>query len=200
MNRNALRGRVMEGTQTASSFEVAFLPHAANQKEHPSMKHVGKHGFTLVEVMIVVAIIALLAAIAIPNVLRGRTTAGESAALGSVHSVVAGLEMYRSVNNIYPAAWTTDMYTSANPDYGPAGFDNLGNVQGYTYTYTQAAAGQQYTLTSDPTNPGTTGSRGFFVNESGRVRHCRCPVSAAAAENCRATVGDNLLDQVPVEC
>ena len=49
-------------------------------------------GFTLVEIMIVVAIIALLAAIAIPNVLRGRTTANESAAIGNMRAIISSLD------------------------------------------------------------------------------------------------------------
>ena len=156
-------------------------------------------GFTLVEVMIVVAIIALLAAIAIPNVLRGRTTAGESSAIGTVHSLVAGLEMYRAVNNQYPADWVVDMYTNAEPDYGPLGFAGAatgpGTVQGYTYTYTQVTA-QTYTLTALPATPGTTGSRSFFVDASGRVRHCRCAGTTCAV----AAVGSVTIEAVPGVC
>ena len=91
-------------------------------------------GFTLIEIMIVVAIIALLAAIAIPNVLRGRTTANESAAVGNIRAVVSSLEMARSVNNVYPLdvvgnTWQLVMYgvdcaiaTLPSPDFGPTPF------------------------------------------------------------------------------
>ncbi|MBI4354354.1 MAG: hypothetical protein HY595_03875 [Candidatus Omnitrophica bacterium] len=149
--------------------------------------------------MIVVAIIALLAAIAIPNVLRGRTTAGESSAVGTVHSLVAGLEMFRAVNNEYPDDWVVDMYTDAEPDYGPTGFDGdatgPGTVQGYTYTYTQVTA-QTYTLTATPANPGTTGSRAFFVDASGRVRHCRCEGTTCTD----ATVAAVTIEAAPGAC
>ena len=74
-----------------------------------------ERGFTLVEIMIVVAIIALLAAIAIPNVLRGRTTANESAAIGNLRALISSLEMARSVNQVYPLdvaanTWLVAMY------------------------------------------------------------------------------------------
>ena len=142
-------------------------------------------GFTLVEIMIVVAIIALLAAIAIPNVLRGRTTANESAAIGNLRALVSSLEMHRSVNSVYPltANWVLDMYTTPTPDFGPPSFAHVMDgtacppaaasscSQGYRYTYT-SAAGTTYTLLAVPDGLGTTGTRSFLADESGLVRHC----------------------------
>ena len=93
------------------------------------MRRSTERGFTLVEIMIVVAIIALLAAIAIPNVLRGRTSANEAAAVGNLRALVSSLEMYRSVNSAYPDVFNTDMYgtdclvaTAPAPDFGPPSF------------------------------------------------------------------------------
>jgi prepilin-type N-terminal cleavage/methylation domain-containing protein len=172
--------------------------------EDTPMKRIAERGFTLIEIMIVVAIIALLAAIAIPNVLRGRTSANEAAAIGNLRAVVSGLEMYRSVNTLYPLdipanTWLLTMYGAGVatpaaacavgaqpvPDFGPTPFcaalvGNLGAapndiVQGYVYTYAAGAtAGQQYTVFGQPTNAGNTGTRAFFANESGQIRHCRC--------------------------
>src|SRR3989338_5142185 len=107
-----------------------------------------ERGFTLVEIMIVVAIIALLAAIAIPNVLRGRTSANEAASIGNLRALVSSLEMFRSVNNNYPATanWVANMYTTPDPDFGPPSFNHVMNgtacpsgpasscTQGYLYT------------------------------------------------------------------
>ncbi len=162
-------------------------------------------GFTLIEIMIVVAIIALLAAIAIPNVLRGRTTANESAAIGNIRALVSSHEMERSVNNVYPtaAAWSATMYGTSctgaagdtvNPDFGPPSFCTLPaatmtalGIQGFAYTYTDGpTVGQTYDLIADPQTPGTTGTRAFYGSETGLVLHCRRAAAAPTAANARA--------------
>ena len=164
-----------------------------------------ERGFTLVEIMIVVAIIALLAAIAIPNVLRGRATANESASIGNMHALISSLEMFRSSNNAYPDDWLGDMVTNAQPDFAPASFAgaNLNlqvantNLQGFTYRYTPATGTtpQTFTLASTPTGT-STGSRSFFADESGVLRHCACGTS-----NCTtATVNASTLDATPAGC
>ena len=166
-----------------------------------SMKRLKRNGFTLVEIMIVVAIIALLAAIAIPNVLRGRATANESAAVGNLRALVSSLEMYRSANNVYPATanWVQYLYTDPEPDYGPPAFNiamSGQTVQGYNYTYTSAGA-QTYTITTVPGTTGTSGTRGFFVNESAQLRHCTCAASGACTT---PSVGESTIDAVPSAC
>ena len=170
-----------------------------------------ERGFTLVEIMIVVAIIALLAAIAIPNVLRGRTTANESASVGNLRAVVSSLEMFRSVNSAYPTTaqtWMTAMYGATCaaadtpiPDFGPPSFCNTmaggalaatGLVQGYKYTYTPVASGATYTVQATPLTLNNTGTRSFFANESGIIRHC-----TTAVQDAQATVASVPIDQVP---
>ncbi len=162
-----------------------------------------ERGFTLVEIMIVVAIIALLAAIAIPNVLRGRTTANETAAIGNMRALISSLEMYRSVASNYPATanWVTAMYPAGGaPAFGPPTFNAamtpLGTptVQGYKYLYASAGAGS-YTVQATPTTMNTTGTRAFFINESGQVRHCE-----VAAQDALAVAGSNTIDVAAGAC
>ncbi len=164
------------------------------------MKRTTERGFTLVEIMIVVAIIALLAAIAIPNVLRGRTTANETASIGNMRALMSSLEMFRSVNNVYPltANWQANMYTNATPAFGPPSFNNGmagATVQGFNYTYVGTIS--TYTIDSVPLTPLTTGTRRFRASETGLVRHCTCPDVACAAPN---WANMPTIDQATVNC
>jgi type II secretion system protein G len=62
------------------------------------------HAFTLIELLIVVAIIAILAAIALPNFLEAQTRAKVSRVRADMRSVATALEAYRVDNNYYPRA------------------------------------------------------------------------------------------------
>ncbi len=128
-----------------------------------------RKGFTLVEIMIVVAIIALLAAIAIPNLLRARLNANESAAISALRTVSAAAISFRTVNAAYPAALTN--LGSATPAYidtvlgcapQPCG------KQGYSFALTGGT--NTFTATARPQTYQTTGVRSFFVDETGVIR------------------------------
>ena len=131
------------------------------------MMRIGRRGFTLVEIMIVVAIIALLAAIAIPNLLRARHNANESAAIGSLRTVSSAEESFRAAQN--PTTYGTLVALGAAvPPY----IDNIlaagGPKQGYGFVLANLTA-NTYTVTATPTIVGTTGTRVFSVSETGVV-------------------------------
>jgi len=136
-----------------------------------------KKSFTLVEIMIVVAIIALLAAIAIPSFLRARLNANESAAISALHTISAAAQSYRSVNPTYPG--TLASLACANPAY----IDNVlgsGAKQGYSfylegYTFT-------FSATARPITYQRTGVRSFYVDESGIIRYTTASASATSTD------------------
>ena len=131
-----------------------------------------KKGFTLVEIMIVVAIIALLAAIAIPNLLRARHNANEAAAISTVKTLATAMESFRAAQTppSYPA--TFGALSTANPPYVDAtltGATTSNNTrQGYWYAYTSGV--NTYGVVASPAQVNVTGTRVFFVNESGVIR------------------------------
>ncbi|MCX5692114.1 MAG: type II secretion system protein [Candidatus Omnitrophica bacterium] len=134
----------------------------------------GKHGFTLVEIMIVVAIISLLAAIAIPNLLRARHNANEAAGIAALRTISTACESYRAAQT--PTTYPTTnllLLSSAVPPYIDVSLasavDANNTKQGYYFTYAWVNA-NQYTCLATPAVPGTTGTRIFFVDESGVIR------------------------------
>lgn len=137
------------------------------------MMKLGRKGFTLVEIMIVVAIIALLAAIAIPNLLRARHNANESAAIAALRTLSTAEESYRAAQTppSYSAALTN--LSSASPPYidtALSGATSTANSrQGYYFTYTRTSA-NQYNCLATPAVSAVTGTRIFYVDESGVIR------------------------------
>ena len=120
-------------------------------------------GFTLIELMIVVAIIAIIMAIAIPAILNARKSANESSAVSSLRTLTTVNEQYRTRFLAYPSA-LSDLSAQAYIDSVLA----AGTKAGYVFTYTPAS--DAYTITGVPAVAGSTGDRGFFVDSSGVIR------------------------------
>lgn len=167
---------------------------------HCQVTDVRRRAFTLVEIMVVVSIIGLLAAVAIQSLLRSRAVSMETAAIANLRTLTSSLEMYQASNSGYPDAWQAEMYTNANPTFGPPTFNTAmasSLVQGYLYTYTPLPAGcsstcSAYTLSGVPQLPGLTGTRALFVDRSGIIRHCTGPGTADAT--------DQPIEQPPAPC
>jgi prepilin-type N-terminal cleavage/methylation domain-containing protein len=84
--------------------------HAAKtERQRASMKNrtSSKSGFTLVEIMIVVAIIGLLAAIAIPNFVRARATSQKNACINNLRQIDGGVQQWALENKAAASAAVT---------------------------------------------------------------------------------------------
>ena len=80
------------------------------------MKDRGERGFTLIEMMIVVAIIAILVSILVPNFIRARAQAQTAACEANIKEIATALELYQTDNLKYPASGEA---TSSNTDLKP---------------------------------------------------------------------------------
>jgi type IV pilus assembly protein PilA len=138
-------------------------------------------GFSLIELLIVVAIILIIAAIAIPNLLRARISANEASAVASLRTMNTANITYNSTFNTYaptlsglgPSNGATPTSTSADlldQVLAPAGGVNVSHKSGYTFTYTSASPYVVYTITAAPMSLNNTGVRYFFTDQSGVIR------------------------------
>ena len=126
-----------------------------------------RKGFTLVEIMIVVAIIALLAAIAIPNLLSARRTANTAAAKANIRSLSTAAETFSVAHSgTYPAKVGSATDAGGLYDFinSASSYCNA-SVQGYTYTCTLAPTG--YTIVASPVTVGTTGDTTYTATTGG---------------------------------
>ena len=139
------------------------------------------HGFSLIELLIVVAIILIIAAIAIPNLLRSRIAANQASAVGSLRTINTCEITYVSTYNTgYTTALSTlGPPTSGNPTASAAGLiDSVlagGTKSGYSFVYAAGTADStgrinSYTLNANPITVGTTGQNYYYTDQSAVIR------------------------------
>jgi type IV pilus assembly protein PilA len=149
-------------------------------------------GFSLIELLIVVAIILIIAAIAIPNLLRSKMAANEASAVASTRTLVTAEATYQSTYQTY-----ADNITKLGPATGDATSTTAGLIDnvlanagstggsgkgksGFFFDIS-GASDTAFTVKAKPT-ASTTGNRGFCANESG-VLHFASTYTAAASCN-----------------
>jgi type IV pilus assembly protein PilA len=132
-------------------------------------------GFSLIELLIVVAIILIIAAIAIPNLLRSRIAANEASAVSSLRTLNTACITFNSTYGQYPAAMSDlKAPTSGNPSSTAADLVDqvlaAGRKSGYNFTFTPGASNASYSVSAMPITVNQTGLRGFFTDQSGVIR------------------------------
>jgi type IV pilus assembly protein PilA len=136
-------------------------------------------GFSLIELLIVVAIILIIAAIAIPNLLRSKMSANESSAVATLRTLNTASVSYSTSYGNYPPSLASLGPVASGSAPSSTTADLIDSVLGQDpatkngYTFVFVATGSpvsSYTITATPVNIGTTGQRGFFTNQSGVIR------------------------------
>ena len=143
-------------------------------------------GFSLIELLIVVAIILIIAAIAIPNLLRSRIAANEASAVGSVRTINTAEITY---NSTYPTVGFGTLSTLGGTGGSATGAGLIDSVlaagakSGYVFAVTTGGAtgtgpATTYDVHGDPQNS-QTGQRHFFSDQSGVIRQANGAAATA---------------------
>jgi type IV pilus assembly protein PilA len=137
-------------------------------------------GFSLLELLIVVAIILIIATIAIPSLLRSRQAAHEAAAVATLRTINTAEVTYLSTA-AGQFGQISDLIGNA---LIPSNFIP-GPVSGYNFTIVLAATNRDFTVTALPASP-NDGRYGYYVTPDGTVRYSTvtslAPSAAAAGQ------------------
>ena len=163
-------------------------------------------GFSLIELLIVVAIILIIAAIAIPNLLRSRMAANEASAVGSIRTMNTAAITYNSTyGNGYPPTLASLTGTGTVSCTNSELVDTVlggGTKSGYTFGLTHGSTilnssssscsggygySDGYVVTATPITVGTTGQRGFCSDASGVIRYNAAGTPQKTSPNCTDT-------------
>jgi prepilin-type N-terminal cleavage/methylation domain-containing protein len=150
-------------------------------------------GFSLIELLIVVAIILIIAAIAIPNLLRSRMAANEASAVGSLRTINTACVTY-STN--YQAVGMPASLDVLKPGTGgvadSAAADLIDEVlasktkSGYTFVFTKDSANTPavlYSIVANPVKGQVTGVSSFFTDQSAVIRKDPTGTTATSASS-----------------
>jgi type IV pilus assembly protein PilA len=142
-------------------------------------------GFSLIELLIVVAIILIIAAIAIPNFLRSKMAGNEASAVSSLRTIntaeVAYFSTYpnqgysanlASLGGVAPCAVATTAAACLVDNVLSAASVAPGKT-GYVFTYVAGGGAlvTSYTVSGVPVTPGSSGQRGFYTDQTGVLRY-----------------------------
>lgn len=142
--------------------------------------HLSSEGFSLIEILVVVAVILIIAAIAIPNYMQSKMRANEASAANGLRTVsTADLYYMNTYGSGYAVGLLPLSGTGVNPSQSSAGLIDQslasGTKGGYIFTYIVLSSDPlgnpaTYTLNADPQVQGSTGQVHFYTDQTCVIR------------------------------
>jgi type IV pilus assembly protein PilA len=136
-----------------------------------------------VAILPTIAIVLIIAAVAIPNLMRARIAANEASAVGSLRTINTAAITYRTQFNHYPEGLASmgPAVAGVGPEFGAGLIDETlasGRKNGYVFTYhvidsKNSGTLDDYEITARPFSPHTDGWKSFYSDSSGVVRVSR---------------------------
>ena len=132
--------------------------------------------YTLIEMLIVLLIVMMLTAIAVPNIVRARMDANEAAAESALKSIAAAIETYRTAHLLYPDRYNS--LFSQSPPYLTVDYCNGQGHSGYLFHCDDgegnaAMTTATYLITARPAG-NFTGDDCFQVSNGGVLQTRAC--------------------------
>ena len=141
-------------------------------------------GFSLIELLIVVAIILIIAAIAIPNLLRSKIAANQASAVASLRTLNTSSVLYNTNYQQYPTA-ISQMGTSGAASSTSADLiDSVlagGQKSGYNFTWTGGGTTGTYSINANPVTPNQTGTIYYYTDQSLVIRSSASGTATSAS-------------------
>jgi len=149
-------------------------------------------GFSLIELLIVVAIILIIAAIAIPSMLRSKLAANEASAVSSTRTILSaefsyyqtyggGTDFAQSLTVLGPGSGNTDLIDSAL-----AGGSKTGYLLSVTASQMSGTSFNEFFISTVPQAVGISGNRSFCAVEDGAVRFDSTGTAFSGHDACTA--------------